>query len=260
MSSAHPPRPRRRTWIGRLALDLGIAFLMLLAMAHRLTGNALHEGLGFALLLGLGLHQVLNRSWYRTLFQRPRALPALETAVTVLLLTALAVLLASAVGISHAVARVLPLHHGLVVRQIHVSSAYWVLILSSIHGGLHWDRVRGAPWPRWAALGPRGRLRGAVLRGLALLAGVCGVRASLDAGVGAKLILYYSFDFGGFGVSPLELLLRHLAIMGGYGVAAHHLHVWLQSSRPGPRAQPPPAGPAPPWPDRSRRRRRRSGG
>jgi hypothetical protein len=51
----------------RLAIDLTMTILMLVAMAYRITGNTIHEVVGVFLFVLFIVHNILNRRWYKAI-------------------------------------------------------------------------------------------------------------------------------------------------------------------------------------------------
>jgi hypothetical protein len=115
---------------------------------------------------------------------------------------------------------------GMQIRQAHTAAAYWGLILTAVHVGLHWEMIMVA-FGRMAKTVGTGRLRTVALRTIAALVAVYGVYASFDREMGAKLFLGYSFDFWA-PERPVILFFSHnLAIIGVYVCAAHYFSQWL---------------------------------
>jgi len=202
-------------WLPRLVLDLAMVVLWLLLMAYRVTGNWVHEVLGVSILVLFVVHNLWNRRWYRWILNPGEgwAGGAIHLVMVVLML----VLFASAALVSHVVFTFIPGNGSFGARQIHVLCAYWGLVLLSLHLGMHWPKVMGGLRSLFGMTGAS-RLRTWALRVGAMLIVIRGVQASFEAGMGAKLVMYYSFDFGDPEGSMLHIFLRYLSIMGMYAV------------------------------------------
>ena len=93
------------------------------------------------------------------------------------------------------------------VRQIHSTAAYWMLVLASVHLGLHWD-----------ALSSKIRLNSPKIRritGLAALAlAAFGVWSWMERGMTEKLFMGYSFDFWNPESPQILFFAENFGIMG----------------------------------------------
>lgn len=116
--------------LSKLAIDLMMTVLMLAAMAYRITGNTAHELVGVSIGVLFIVHNLVNRRWYQTLLKGTyNGFRALNTAVNLLLVVAMAALIVSGVLISHDVFAFLPLNGGEFARHIHILAVYWLFIL-----------------------------------------------------------------------------------------------------------------------------------
>ena len=97
------------------------------------------------------------------------------------------------------------------VSQLHVLAAMWLFTLVAVHLGFHAGtmirsfHVFSADWTTPP--------RKATIWFVYILAAVVGVRAGINRNLGAKLIMYYSFDFSRGGDSVVMHCLDYLAIM-----------------------------------------------
>lgn len=200
----------------KLAIDLVMTILMLVAMASRITGNTTHELVGVSVFILFVVHNILNRRWYQTVLKRKNTvLRVLNTAVNLLILVTMAVLFVSAVPISRAIFAFIPINNGMVVREIHVLTAYWGFIFIAVHLGMHWGVILSAVLKMTGITGTS-RICTLALRVLAVLIVVYGVQASFARNVGFKLILYYAFDYWDVDESFKGLFIDFLSIMGIY--------------------------------------------
>lgn len=95
------------------------------------TGETGHYAWGFAWLTVLLLHNGLNYAWYR-------ALPKGNYSPRRFLTSALVfVLWAAVLGVFVSGVKLAWGNGGLAARQLHVSCAYWLLLLSGVNVGLH---------------------------------------------------------------------------------------------------------------------------
>lgn len=200
----------------KLSIDLIMTVLILTAMACRLTGTTIHELLGIALFILFVIHNFLNWGWYKSLLKgKYTTIRIFHTAVNLLLLISMLALLISGVMLSRTVFAFMYLNGGLFARKLHMVSVYWGFILISVHLGMHWGIIMGAV-RKMAKMTSANRNRTRALQIMAVLIALYGVYASFSREMGAKLILYYTFDFWNYDQSPMIFFLDYLSIMGLY--------------------------------------------
>lgn len=206
----------------KMAVDLVATVFLIGAMGFRITGTTMHEWIGagaFALLI---VHNLLNGRWYGALPKGKYGwFRLVNTGINVLLMVSILTLLVTGIMTSRVLFPFVSSPEGLFVRQLHVLSAYWSLVLTSIHLGFHWKAVM--TFVRKMAGQPKSsRLWSTIFRLTAVLIAVFGVRASFDRNVGSKLVMYYSFDFWNSDESVVYYFGSYLAIMAVWGFAAYY--------------------------------------
>ena len=219
----------------RFGLDILLLLLFILTMGFRLLAQTWHEVLGLALLVGMLVHLWLNRRWFTSWLRgRWGRVRVLQTVMNVLLLVSSLVALGTGMVISnHVLVQFLihvPLHHDILVHQLHIASSFVMLAFLGMHIGMHW---RGL-WQRLRRVPVLGRLDAhPVLRGWLLVLlfwGGCAY-ARLDH-MGDRLLLRHIFSTPAsqlpVGVSYLLLvcLLALFAILFYY-LQAH----WQQKAQ-----------------------------
>ncbi|BBB92555.1 MAG TPA: DUF4405 domain-containing protein [Methylomusa anaerophila] len=198
----------------KLIIDLIMTVLILIAMACRLTGTTIHELLGVSLFVLFAIHNILNWRWYKSLLKgRYNTLRIFHTVVNLLLLITILALLLSGVMLSRTVFAFLNLNGGLFARKLHMLFTYWGFILISVHLGMHWGMIMDAVRKK-AKLTSANRSRTLALQIMAVLLALYGVYAFFSREIGAKLILYYTFDFWNYDQSPAIFFVDYLSIMG----------------------------------------------
>lgn len=129
--------------------DMLMGILLLLLMADRHTGNAVHEGLGVALAVAFLLHAWLNRAWYKTLARGRYNLARMtRLALNGLLLLAFMGTLASALPISRTVFSLSGFRGELFARAVHVCCAHWCFLLAAAHCGMYGKSLDATPGRR----------------------------------------------------------------------------------------------------------------
>ncbi len=203
-----------RKMLSKLAIDLVMIALMLVAMAYPITGNTIHELVGILMFVLFIVHNILNRRWYQTVLKgKNDVLRVLNAAVNLLLLVTMVTLIVSAVPVSRTVFAFIPVNGGMIARQIHVLAAYWVFILMSVHLGMHWGMIIGAV-SKMTGITDTNHIRTMALRIMTALIAVYGVHAFFDRDVGSKLILYYTYSYWNFDESAMFFFTDYLSIMG----------------------------------------------
>jgi hypothetical protein len=206
----------------RLIIDLAMTILLLYALAYRISGDVAHERIGVAVITLFIVHNAVNWRWYRNIFRGKYDLRRiLNTAVNLLLLATMATLVISGILLSRKVFAFMGFDGGMRTRQAHTITAYWGLILISVHVGMHWDMIMAA-MHRMMKIKEPNRLRTIMLRIVSALIFVYGVYASFDRGMGAKLFLGYSFDFWNSDRPAVLFFTSNLAIMGVYVCVTHY--------------------------------------
>lgn len=198
----------------KVAVDVCMTVLLILAMSNRITGNIAHEVIGISMFLLFAVHNILNRRWYKTLLKgRYTPFRVMKIILNLLLVIVMSVLLMSSVYISQTVFDFIQADGSLFIRKIHVCSAYWGFILMSIHVGFHWEFIRGLIRKKAAVISTHMILL-ILLRSVALLIVVLGCKAFVDIGIAAKLIMHYAFDVWDMNESAIGMICNYLFIMG----------------------------------------------
>jgi hypothetical protein len=212
----------------KLIVDLSMTAAMLAVMAYPITGNRVHELVGVILFVLFTVHNFLNRRWYKTIFSGTYTVQRiLRIAVNLLFLLLIAVALISAVPISRDIIPFNPLNNEMIVRQIHVQSAYWAFILMAVHIGISWGRIIHAT-SKMTGIITTSRVRTIAFRFFAMLIVVYGVQISFERDMGSRLLIYNPFGYGGFDESIVPFLIDFLSIMGIYISGTHYTLKFIQ--------------------------------
>lgn len=127
----------------RLVTDCLLALLLPVLVCFVLTGRPAHEWLGLGMTVLLVTHHVMNRFWIRGLLRgRYNAARVIGTTVNVLMIADILVLLVTGIFLSKYALGFLGLkpYRPPHCHSVHITAAYWGLILMSLHIGMH------APW------------------------------------------------------------------------------------------------------------------
>lgn len=92
-----------------------------------------------AILLLFLIHNAINWRWWASILKsKYNARRLIGTLVNVFLLVDAVLLIASDIANSRFLFKWLDVHPNLLDRQFHTLTAYWFLVLMSVHLGLHW--------------------------------------------------------------------------------------------------------------------------
>ena len=205
----------------RFLLNMGLLVLILTVMGFHFLPRVLHEAAGMILFSFIVWHLGLNRRWFAGLFRgRWEKLRAAQTALGVMLTLSCLVAIATGVIISNHIFRELwngvALHRSIFVHQLHMSSAYIMVILGGMHIGMHWAGLwqRIKKLPLVGGLESRPRLRFWTL----ILIGWAGCAASRLDHVGDRLIMRHVFATPAMRLPSFVYFLLLICLMGLYAI------------------------------------------
>ncbi|CAN7348581.1 DUF4405 domain-containing protein [Rhizobium sp. LjRoot258] len=216
----------------RIALPTCMLALLLLSLAYWWLDNVPHELFGTGLFVLLCWHIYLNRAWFRKLrrgtYDSKRAF---EVALHLGLIANMAVLSITSVVISKTVLASLPIPDFPYLREIHWFSAYWVVVATGIHVGLHWERSRAGLFNR-LGVNQSNRALKTILWGIGTVALVQGVSSFRILGVWTKLTFNYSLEFWDFTASVAPFFAHWIAVFMIPAVLTHIVMVaWRRRGR-----------------------------
>ena len=127
----------------KFAVDGLMTIFILFLMGYQLWGEVLHEWAGAAALVLFIIHHILNRGFYKTLFQGSYSVMCVITlCIDCLVLIVMLLQMYSGIVMSRYVFTFLSLGGGMaLVRRLHILGAYWGFLLISVHLGLHWNMM-----------------------------------------------------------------------------------------------------------------------
>lgn len=216
----------------RVMLPSLMLALLLLSLAYWWLDNLPHETFGTVLFVLLCWHIYVNRTWFKNLTRgRYDVRRAVRVLLHVGLIVNMGVLLTTSLVISKSVFAWLPIPDSVYAREIHWFSAYWVVIVTGIHVGLHWERLRMSLLNLLSA-----RQTNPVLRAVLLIMGAAfalqGLASFQILGVWTKLTFNYSLDFWDFTASVTPFFGHWLAVFTLPAIATHMLMaIWRWSGR-----------------------------
>ncbi|QND24254.1 DUF4405 domain-containing protein (plasmid) [Rhizobium leguminosarum bv. viciae] len=207
----------------RVMLPSLMLALLLFSLAYWWLDNVPHEVFGTVLFGLLCWHIYVNRAWFRNLTRgKYDARRVVRVVLHVSLIVNMAVLLITSVVISKSVFARLPIPDSIYLREIHWFSAYWVMIVTGIHVGLHWERLRASLLNLLGLRSTNHALRAIFLAlGAAFL--LQGLASFQSLGVWTKLTFNYSLDFWDFTASAAPFFGHWLAVFTVPAIITHSL-------------------------------------
>lgn len=201
--------------------------LILIAMAYYITGNMIHEVVGVVVLVLFIVHNFLNRRWYKAILKgKYNVRRILQLGINILFLVTMVLMMTSAVLISSDLFPFFPINNDMMLRQIHVQTAYWGFVIIAVHIGLSWGMIINSI-RRMTGINGTSRIGTIALRILAVLIVPYGVHSSLEGDMGSKLFIYS--PFGWFNDdSTISFLIEHLSIMEIYIAGTHYALKFIQ--------------------------------
>ncbi len=220
----------------RLGLDCLALGLFMAAMAYWWMDNRTHEVIGTGMFALLVLHNGFNRRWYGGIRRtRRQAKPIATVGLNLTLVAAMVTLLITSVLISQSLFGCLAIG-GPDARDMHILSAYWTLIVVTLHLGLHWSVVMNVV-RNMAGIRKYRLLRTMLLRFIAAGIAACGVYSSFELDIGSRLLLIPTMQFWDFNADTAGFFLRIGSIAGLYVAIGHYGVTALQASRHRPVSQ-----------------------
>lgn len=215
----------------KIIIDIIMTILMLLAIGCQLTGVRAHEYIGAALFALFIVHNLLNWRWYGGLARgKYSARRIISSAVNLLLAVDMLLLAATSVMISRELRPLLHIDSGFLARQIHTLTAYWGLLLMSVHIGLHWEMLLGMA-KKLSGRSGEARALTASMRAVTLLIILWGIKSSFTLDVGDKLTMRATFSFWPFDESKAGFFAAWLSVMAVYISAAYYAVRVLSGSK-----------------------------
>ncbi|GMO14842.1 MAG: DUF4405 domain-containing protein [Treponemataceae bacterium] len=218
--------------IARISIDIAMTLLLLCAYAYRITGDAAHEWIGVCVFVLCIAHNVINRTWYKTVFDKAildktvhsdtyTLRRAVMTACNAALVFTFAAVILTGFLQSRTVFAFLHLRGGMSLRTIHTTAAYWSLPLVGVHLGLHWEMVVTG-MRKISGASDKNRVRAIAAKVTAFLFAAFGVWASFDRDMFAKLFLGFSFDYWDENRPAILFFAALLSIMALYIFATYY--------------------------------------
>ena len=201
----------------RLSIDLLMTFVLMFCFSYYWLGNSVHEIAGTGFFLFVIIHNMFHVRWFRSIRKMKRGPKEFINIFITFLMSALVlVLFVTSTLISKILYGLIGINGGFTLRQIHILSAYWLLIVASIHVGLRWRYLISL-----LRLQETGLILKICLRIVAIGIAIQGCLSSSILGLAGKLTMQMSLDWWDFDKSP-GLFFFHCACICGLWIFLTH--------------------------------------
>ena len=206
----------------RLLLHLAALGLLVACLAYWWLGNLAHEIFGTLLFALLITHIAVNRRWYGAAMRGRYGVTRVFNTVTIAgLAVTMATMLVTSFLISRDVFAFASLDGAFGVREIHMFTAYWVVLIVSVHLGFRWRMVMTV-LARMFGIVETNIWRSVLLKAMVAIIAVFGVRSCFEMTFGSKLMLTYTLDMWDFNGSTLGFFVNYGSIMALVAALAHY--------------------------------------
>lgn len=206
----------------RLLLHLTALGLLVACLAYWWLDNLAHEIFGTVLFALLITHIAVNRRWYGAAMRGRYGVARVFNTVTIAgLAVTMATMLVTSVMISRDVFAFASLDGAFGVREIHMFTAYWVVLIVAVHMGFRW-RVVMTVFARMFGIVETNIWRSAFLKAMVATVAVFGVRNCFEMTFGSKLMLTCTLDMWDFSESTLGFFVNYGSIMALVAALAHY--------------------------------------
>jgi len=215
----------------RLILDFIEVELIVACLAYWWLDNLSHELFGTALFLLVIAHNVFNRRWFGSVAKRKMdAVRVINLVTIVCLAIAMMIMLVTSLLISRDLFPYTAFGGAFAVREIHMFTGYWALLIVALHLGTRWQIVmsvcRGL-----VGISSQNVCRTAILRLAVVVIVAWGARSSFKMAFGSKLTLTYSLDMWDFNESTLGFFVNYAAIVGMFAAITHYALLGMRARR-----------------------------
>lgn len=206
----------------RTVVDMAMIVLLPMLMAYSLIGEKLHEIIGTILFALFIVHHVLNRQWYKAIFNgkyTPRRI--FQTVLNFLLLVFMLTQPISGILMSkYLYSSIWIAGSSATARELHLFLAYWGFVFMCLHAGTHMC----APIKKLQARGRRTLTM--ILIALGAIS-VYGGYAFVKRRLPEYMFLRSSFAFFDFGEPRIFFFLDYIAMMILFAAIGMMISVFL---------------------------------
>ena len=192
----------------RVLVDIGMVVLLPLLMAYSLIGEKFHEIIGTVMTILFVTHLIRNRKWIAAFLKgNYNVRRFFQTVLDLLLLIFMILQPVSGILMSKHLYTFIQIPGiSSLMRQIHMSLAYWGFVLMSVHAGTHLQPLRRKLLAKKTPV----KIGCAILTVLVCL---YGIYAFFKRQLASYMFLKIRFAFFNFDESRILFVLDYLAVM-----------------------------------------------
>lgn len=216
----------------KIAVDILITVMILLAMSYMLIGEKAHEYIGTFLIILFVVHNILNYRWYSSIFKGSYNINrVLHTIVNVCVVIFVVLLAISGIILSKYIFEFLPyINYRASAGKLHLFSAYWGFIFISLHLGFHWGivavNIRQIFKSRFNS-----RVLKTVLRFISMVVMIYGVYAMYKNHIFNYMFLINRFVFFDTEQPLVLFFVDYISIMLMWSMAGYYIKVFFNNRR-----------------------------
>lgn len=203
---------KNRKLIAKILIDIGMTVCLLLLMPYSLISEIAHEWIGVAMFVLFVTHHILNRKWLTSAAKgKYTVFRVVQTVLVIIMFILMIGSMVSGVLLSNHIFKIIRITGTyMTANQIHMISAYWGLVVMSLHLGIHWNimvTMIGKLWKKpsiirkWAA------------RGIAVIIAGYGVYAFRIRQIGDYLLMRMHFVFYDYEEGVVPFVADYLSVM-----------------------------------------------
>jgi uncharacterized protein YacL len=194
-----------------------MTIILLLTFAYYWLGNTVHEIAGTFFFVLVIVHNCQMIRWYK------RKHDFINKIVTYLLIFSNSVLLLTSLLISNLLYKFTGFNTGFTLRQIHIVTAYWTLIMVALHLGLRWPTIIKLIRSKFQF--QQSKKQTIILRLLSIGIIIQGICSFKTLGMDGKLFMRMSLDWWNFEESVIGYFYHLFAIVGLFASLIFYLNM-----------------------------------
>lgn len=220
-----------KKYIFQIGQDIVLTGLFLLLMGFFLWGEAIHEWAGVIFFLLILPHVGLNPYWFRKLFNEPFSIyRGLQVFLNISLSVAMLIATVSGLMLSQHAMPNLPIHSDSgFVRELHIWSVYWMVLIVGMHLGIHWNMLK-AFLCRLFSLNAKSFFNARVLPAMWIALSAVGLYQFITRDIASLIFFQTAYAFFDF-KEPMWLFYFSFFTMLIFFAYATHFLIWLMLFR-----------------------------
>jgi hypothetical protein len=210
----------------RLFFEFLALISLLLSLAYHWQSNTFHEWLGTCLLLLILIHNFRQWRWYQRQIRYLQDCKLTAMVIHCSTFAAFTTLIATSLMISREVFVFFPFEESLVIRDIHLMSAWWFVCILGIHLGYQGQKLLALTLHR---LLDEGIVRQTLKIFLQLIIIISGFIGTVKLNLGNNLIGDFNFFLWDFENEVSHFFISVIALIGLIAIFTHYVGVLLKN-------------------------------